>query len=620
MKGRVPLLLLLSAFQVWTIALTEATPHRTTASDVGGSDQLRLVHVAVLFRHGERASLTTFPGDPNQHYVWPMGRGQLTNRGRQTMWALGTWIRERYAHFLTYDVREVIARSSPVPRCFDSAAILLYGLYPAVGKERQWKRGQDWQPVPITSPPDGTDKYAARNRNFWKDQGVVHEKLSVVLGPILRLVMKPICLGDQERCQKMGRVFGIYEGGMPALMVSDPELVKQVLVKDFHLFPNRRQRQFDNAMLNNMMVFAPVERWRRIRPAASPAFSTGKLRKMNSLIQECAKVTCRHLRNAAEKAEDVDVKQFYGHYTLDVIATCAFGTKLDSHTDTTNDFVTEARKAFSVKITPKLVFAVLFPGVLRALKIKIRNDDPFGYFKKVCQGIMRNRQAHSQFHEDFLQLMMEAHKGCLQPSTEGSSETESAIFDIGSEEMSTATFGAKGMTEDEALAQCVLFFLAGQDTTSSTVAFAAYLLAVHPDAQDKLRKEVDECFANHDKLSHSLKQGPEPSLDVVSKLEYLHCIVSETLRLYPPGTRFRKDNVGSIRPYTYLPFGAGPRNCIGMRFALQAVKLCLLHSVHNVEFVRADKTQVPLKIRKGHAVLNVEDITVGIRKRGRDNI
>ncbi|XP_070384834.1 probable cytochrome P450 9f2 [Dermacentor albipictus] len=76
--------------------------------------------------------------------------------------------------------------------------------------------------------------------NFWKDQGIVHEKLSVVFGPILRLVMKPICLSDQERCQKMGRVFGIYEGGKPTLMVSDPELVKQVLVKDFHPLPNRR--------------------------------------------------------------------------------------------------------------------------------------------------------------------------------------------------------------------------------------------------------------------------------------------------------------------------------------------------------------------------------------------
>lgn len=160
MDARIPLLLL-SALQVLSIALAGTTPDLAMASDVSGNgDQLHLVHVAVLFRHGERASLTTFPGDPNQHYVWPMGRGQLTNRGRQTMYALGKWLRGRYARFLTHDVREVRARSSPVSRCFDSVAILLYGLYPAVDKERQWKHGQDWQPVAIMSPPDGTDKYA----------------------------------------------------------------------------------------------------------------------------------------------------------------------------------------------------------------------------------------------------------------------------------------------------------------------------------------------------------------------------------------------------------------------------------------------------------------------------
>lgn len=154
------LLLLMPALQFFLTALAEAAQDRATAPDVGGGNKLRLVHVAALFRHGERASVTTFPGDPNQHYVWPMGRGQLTKRGRQTMWALGKWLRARYARFLTSDVLEVSARSSPLPRCFDSMAILLYGLYPAIDKGRQWKRGQDWQPVAITRPPEGTDKYA----------------------------------------------------------------------------------------------------------------------------------------------------------------------------------------------------------------------------------------------------------------------------------------------------------------------------------------------------------------------------------------------------------------------------------------------------------------------------
>ncbi|KAH9368251.1 hypothetical protein HPB48_011571 [Haemaphysalis longicornis] len=255
---------------------------------------------------------------------------------------------------------------------------------------------------------------------------------------------------------------------------------------------------------------------------------------------------------------------FFGHYALDVIARCAFGTQLDSHTDATNQFVTKARVAISPKMTWKLAIG------------------------------------------------------------------------------------------HEAMAQCILFFLAGLDTTSTTLTFATYLLAVHPDAQERLRREVDDCIATH---------GPEPNLDVISKLKYLHCVVSETLRLYPPATRiervankdyvigdtsvklpkgcvaivpvysmhrdpeffpdpdsfnpdrFSDENMESIKPYSYLPFGAGPRNCIGMRLAIQTVKLCLLHCIHNVQFVRTENTQVPLRLKRGVGILSSEDVILGVRQR-----
>ncbi|XP_049271898.1 cytochrome P450 3A19-like [Rhipicephalus sanguineus] len=169
------------------------------------------------------------------------------------------------------------------------------------------------------------------------------------------------------------------------------------------------------------------------------------------------------------------------------------------------------------------------------------------------------------------------------------------------------------------MAQCVIFFLSGQEAVSTTITFAAYQLALNSVIQENLRKEVDECIAAN---------GPEPSLEVISKLKYLHCVVSETLRILPSASRlercgyndyvlgntgiklpkgctvfipvyamhhdpeffpdpesfkperFSEENVGSIRPYTYLPFGAGPRNCIGSRFFLQTIRLCLFHSVN----------------------------------------
>ena len=113
----------------------------------------------------------------------------------------------------------------------------------------------------------------------------------------------------------------------------------------------------------------------------------------------------------------------------------------------------------------------------------------------------------------------------------------------------------KGLTPEELEAQSLLFFLAGYETTASTLAFLAYCLATNPECQKKLVNEIDETFEHSvsmngtgkigqtlDKCSHcnrcySVPFQSEVSMDRLSEMSYLDMCLSETLRMYPPVIR-----------------------------------------------------------------------------------
>lgn len=210
---------------------------------------------------------------------------------------------------------------------------------------------------------------------------------------------------------------------------------------------------------------------------------------------------------------------------------------------------------------------------------------------------------------DFLQLMM---------NSQNSKDTESH----------------KALSDIEVLAQSIIFIFAGYETTSNALSFIMHTLATHPDVQKKLQQEIDTTLPNK----------AFPTYDVMMEMEYLDMVVSETLRLYPiaskifrmckkdveingvfipKGTvvtvpmfvlqrdskywpepdkfhpeRFSKKNKESIDPYIYMPFGSGPRNCIGMRFALMNMKLALIRVLQNFSFHPCKETQIPVTLGK----------------------
>ena len=213
------------------------------------------------------------------------------------------------------------------------------------------------------------------------------------------------------------------------------------------------------------------------------------------------------------------------------------------------------------------------------------------------------------------------------------------------------------MTEKEIIAQCIAFFGAGFETTSTGLAHAVYELAMNPEVQERLHAEIVELEKEYDPDNMNVHFEA-----ILNQAPYLEAIVKETLRKYPPlvrierrvtsdkvtlggipldkdvlieiptiavhrdpdyypepdrfnPERFMPENKHLLVPYTYLHFGDGPRNCVGMRFAYQEAKLALASMVRRYRFATTANTPDKLCFRAGQLMMNCMPFEVALTKR-----
>ncbi|XP_006773816.1 PREDICTED: cytochrome P450 3A12-like [Myotis davidii] len=365
--------------------------------------------------------------------------------------------------------------------------------------------------------------------------------------------------------------------------------------------------------MKSAISIAEDETWKRIRTLLSPTFTSGKLKEMFPIIGQYADGLVSNLRKEAEKGKPINLKDMFGAYSIDVIAGTSFGVNIDSLNNPQDPFVENIKKLLKLNFLDPFIFclsmwttvffsfsrmsSLLSPPLLSfflSLSFSLSSFEiSFTYYFSFC----------FQHRVDLLQLMI---------NSQNSKETDSH----------------KALTDLELVAQSIIFLFAGYETTSSSLSFLMYLLATHPDVQQKLHKEIDATFPNK----------ATPTYDALAQMEYLDMVMNESLRLFPiagrlerfckkdveingvfipKGTlvmvpsfvlhldptywpepeefrpeRFSKENKDRINPYIYTPFGSGPRNCIGMRFALMNMKIALVRVLQNFSFKPCKETQV----------------------------
>ncbi|XP_065080267.1 probable cytochrome P450 9f2 [Ochlerotatus camptorhynchus] len=382
-----------------------------------------------------------------------------------------------------------------------------------------------------------------------------------------------------------------------------------------------------------------------MRSTLSPAFTGSKMRVMFDLVVECSQSMVEHFRSEAKagKRLECEMKDVFSRFGNDVIATVAFGIKVDSLRDPSNEFYVKGKQMLdfqSFTIVIKFLLFATMPWQLRKLKVDFVDADLAEFFKKIIKDNMKQREVHGIVRNDMIQMLMDVRKGTLKHGKDEQELNDAGFATVKESQVGKSTH-ARVWTENELTSQCFLFFLAGFDTVSSCLTFLAYELTLNPDIQNQLYEEVAD-------TERSLG-GKAPSYETLQKMKYLDMVVSETLRKWTPTVdtdryanrdylvddgaglqfvienglqinipilaihndpkyfrnperfdpeRFSEENRSKIVPGSYLPFGAGPRNCIGSRLALMEVKLVVYYLLKDFSFEPTEKTDVPIRLTK----------------------
>lgn len=426
----------------------------------------------------------------------------------------------------------------------------------------------------------------------------------------------------------------IYDGTEPGLIVGDPVLIRKIMCGSTALdvFINRRAVKTTHPIMSKFLSSLEDNEWKRVRAITTPTFTSGKLKTIFPIMQNASFEMTQTLGELADSKQEVDLKLLYGTYTMNVIAYSAFATQPDA------TFSHQASLLFTFPFWRKFLDYVVPMSILEFFRFTVLPPDPMDFFKKITIAAIRHRRAGNTKYPDFLQLLMNAEDDTITDSDE------------------TKKPRSKVLSEDEILSQSVLFFSVGFETSSQLLTYCSYCLALNPDCQERAYKEIVELVReNHNKIDNELLQ----------KLDYVNAVIDESLRIYNPvlrmerrassdfvlgdtgitvpkgmivgipvwaihhsdeyypnpdrfdPERFLPQNRHKIVPSTYLPFGDGPRVCIGMRFALLETKLALVEILLKFRFVKSPGTKIPLEFHPtGRPLLGPKAILIGVERRG----
>ncbi|XP_054275106.1 probable cytochrome P450 6a14 [Macrosteles quadrilineatus] len=485
--------------------------------------------------------------------------------------------------------------------------------------------------------------YFNEKYKYWKNRGVPYVKPLLVFGSF-----KDNLLGKENVFEVHNRIYdelkgerfgGFYEFNMPNLMIRDPDLIYKMLVKDFAHFHDRAMFPTDpkNDPLTNTISTLTGHEWRTLRHKLTPTFTSGKLKGMIEQIQNSGETLLSKFNTLASNKQDVEARDILSEFTIDVIASCAFGLQFKMDSQEGQRFKEMVFKAFPATRFASLVMLLrlLYTRFASFLGITMFSKEVTEYFLNLSKETVRYRKEQGVKRNDFLQLLMNLKENEENKNVSNSVDDDVEEDDVVNQLKFSSVYSKdlqnqKVMTEGCLAATSFLFLAAGTEVSSAMV-YAMYALAMNPKIQEKLQQEIDEVLAKHKNLSHQ----------ALKEMVYLDKVLCESMRMYPinsfinrvctipyrvpdsdfvieKGTRINipvwaihhdpkyypdpevfdpeRFPEPNYKPTpTYLPFGDGPRICIAMRFVVLEMKVCISRIMSQYTVSLSKKMKLPIQ-------------------------
>nr|WCC58130.1 cytochrome P450 [Pharsalia antennata] len=441
---------------------------------------------------------------------------------------------------------------------------------------------------------------------------------------------------DSTKILKILTNYTIQYGGLlriyvpptrPSVLISDSEALQVLLASNTEV-EKAKDYNFCKPWLGSGLLTSGVDKWKYHRRMLTPCFGRlSLLKNFTDVFDAFGNILIKKFE-AEVNNKNINIFPLIKMYSLDVLCETSMGTSVDAQENSEGEYVKSLERMCEIVIN--------------------RSQSPykrFDFIYRFTEDYRRQTEALKIINCFFCDIIKA--KGQIKDETKKNRGNNLKIAFL---DLLLKFYADDKFTLNDVKDEVNTFLLGGHDTTATGIAFTLYALARHPKIQEKLIEEQLNIFG---KLNNN-----SPSYDDLQNMKYLEMVIYETLRLYPPipliGRRIINDtdigngvilpkylNVGlfiygchhnpkyfadpekfiperfegnNVKPYTFLPFSSGPRNCIGKKFAVLQMKSCISKIVRHFILQPSDP-EYKLKLVPRMTLVARNGIRLSLRKR-----